>query len=150
LRAVSLLRPLIILAIETGMRRGELLNLRWQDVDLKLGVAHLALTKNDDNRDVPLSRRAVQTLQELRGSNVEDERVLPLSGNAVRHAFEHLRAWAGMPDFHFHDLRHEAISWLFDKGLGIAEVGAISGHRELRMLQRYTQLRAADLVARLG
>jgi integrase len=60
-----LLRPLVILAIETGMRRGELLNLRWEYVDLRLGVAHLPLTKNGDSRDVPLSRRAVRTLQEF-------------------------------------------------------------------------------------
>ena len=55
-----------------------------------------------------------------------------------------------LPDFHFHDLRHEAISRLFERGLNIAEVSAISGHKELRMLQRYTHLRAIDLVDRLG
>jgi integrase len=145
-----LLKPLIVLAIETGMRRGELLELRWEHVDLKLGVAHLPLTKNGDSRDVPLSRRAVQTLQELRTQGVKRERVFPMTGNAVRLAFEHLRVRAGMSDFHFHDLRHEAISRLFEKGLNIAEASAISGHRELKMLQRYTHLRAADLVARLG
>ncbi len=55
-----------------------------------------------------------------------------------------------MDDFHFHDLRHEAVSRLFEKGLNIAEVSAISGHKELKMLQRYTHLRAEDLVRRLG
>jgi integrase len=73
-----------------------------------------------------------------------------MSGNAVRLAFERLRARAKMPDLHFHDLRHEAISRLFERGLNVAEVAAISGHRELRMLQRYTHLRAVDLVVRLG
>ena len=145
-----LLKPLIIMAIETGMRRGELLDLRWEHVDLKLCVAHLPLTKNGDSRDVPLSRRAVETLQALRAVEAKRERVFPMTGNAVRLAFEHLRVRAGMSDFHFHDLRHEAISRLFEKGLNIAEVSAISGHRELKMLQRYTHLRAADLVARLG
>jgi integrase len=53
-------------------------------------------------------------------------------------------------NFHFHDLRHEAISRLFELGLNIAEVSAISGPKELRMLQRYTHLRATDLIARLG
>lgn len=67
----------------------------------------------------------------------------------VRLAFERLRVRAGMPDLHFHDLRHEAISRLFERGLNIAEVSAISGHKELRMLQRYTHLRAVDLVARI-
>jgi integrase len=55
-----------------------------------------------------------------------------------------------MTDFHFHDLRHEAVSRLFEKGFNVVEVSTISGHKELRMLQRYTHLRAADLVARLG
>lgn len=145
-----LLKPLIVLAIETGMRRGELLDLRWEHVDLKRAVAHLPLTKNGDSRDVPLSRRAVQTLQELRSAGVINDRVFAVTGNSVRLAFEHLRVRAGMSDLHFHDLRHEAISRLFEKGLNIVEVSAISGHRELKMLQRYTHLRAIDLVARLG
>jgi integrase len=144
-----LLQPLIILAIETAMRRGELLALRWQHVDLKLRVAHLPLTKNGDSRDVPLSRRATETVRELRASTIVHERVFPMTGNAVRQAFEHLRVRAEMSDFHFHDLRHEAISRLVEKGLNLAEVGSISGHRELKTLQRYTHLRAADLVARL-
>jgi integrase len=73
-----------------------------------------------------------------------------MTGNSVRLAFEHLRVRAKMSDFHFHDLRHEAITRLFERGLNIAEVSAISGHKELRMLQRYTHLRAIDLVSRLG
>jgi integrase len=56
----------------------------------------------------------------------------------------------GLQDLHLHDLRHEAVSRLFEKGFNVIEVASISGHRELRMLQRYTHLRAADLVTRLG
>jgi integrase len=145
-----LLEPLIILAIDTAMRRGELLQLRWEHVDLKLCVAHLVLTKNGDSRDVPLSRRAIQTLQELRAEGLKHECVFPMSGSAVRQAFEHLRLRAGMPDFRFHDLRHEAISRLFEKGLNVAEVAAISGHKEFKVLQRYTHLRAIDLAVKLG
>jgi integrase len=145
-----LLRPIIILAIETAMRRGELLNLRWENTDLRLGIAHLPLTKNGESRDVPLSSRAVQTLQSLRANDYLEERVFPMTGNAVRQAFERLRARASASDLRFHDLRHEAITRLFEKGLNIAEVGTISGHRELRMLQKYTHLKAADLAAKLG
>lgn len=144
-----LLKPLIILAIETGMRRGELLDLRWEHVDATLRVAHLPLTMNGDSRDVPLSRRATEVFAELRSQAANGERVFPLTGNAVRLAFEHLRTRAGMPDLHFHDLRHEAISRLFEKGLNVVEVSTISGHKELRMLSRYSHLRAADLVHRL-
>ena len=145
-----LMKPLIVLAIETAMRRGELLELQWQHVDLVRRVAHLPLTKNGDSRDVPLSRRAVATLQDLKDSSTRDRnRVFPVTGNSIRLAFEHLRDRAEMSDFHFHDLRHEGVSRLFEKGLNIAEVSAISGHKELRMLMRYTHLRADDLVSRL-
>src|SRR5882672_8797797 len=70
-----LMKPLIILAIETAMRRGELLDLLWEHVDLKRGVAHLPLTKNGDSRDVPLSRRAIETLRQLRTNEPRLDRV---------------------------------------------------------------------------
>lgn len=143
------MKPLIILALETGMRRGELIDLRWEHIDLNRRVAHLPLTKNGSSRDVPLSNRATETLLSLRDIAVDD-RVFAISGNAVRLAWEHLVERAGIKELHFHDLRHEAVSRLFEKGLGITEVSTISGHKELRMLQRYTHLRAVDLVARLG
>ena len=113
-----LLKPLLVLAIETGMRRGEMLDLRWKHIDRDLRIAHLPLTKNGESRDVPLSIRATAVLSELTGHIDNDpDRVFPMSGNAVRLAFERLRNRAGMPDLHFHDLRHEAISRLFEKGL---------------------------------
>jgi integrase len=146
-----LLKRLVILAIETGMRRGELLGLRWEHVHLTKRIVHLPLTKNGESRDVPLSRRATDTLIALsKLKQPKVDLVLPISGNAVRLAFERLRTRAKMDDFRFHDLRHEAITRLFERGLNIAEVSAISGHKELRMLQRYTHLRAIDLVGRLG
>ncbi|MGA7069471.1 MAG: tyrosine-type recombinase/integrase [Pseudolabrys sp.] len=97
-----------------------------------------------------MSRRATDTLTSLSKHRKSGaDLVFPMSDNSVRLAFERLRARAKMPDFHFHDLRHEAITRLFERGLNIAEVSAISGHKELRMLQRYTHLRAVDLVSRL-
>lgn len=68
----------------------------------------------------------------------------------MRLAWERLVRRIGLEDLHLHDLRHEAVSRLFEKGFHVAEVAAISGHRELRMLTRYTHLRAADLAERLG
>ena len=126
-----LLRQLVILAIETAMRRGELLGLRWEQVHLAKRIVHIPLTKNGESRDVPLSRRATDTLIALSKDKQPDaDLVFPMSGNAVRLAFERLRVRAKMSDFHFHDLRHEAISRLFERGLNIAEVSAISGHKE--------------------
>ena len=146
-----LLRPLLILAIETAMRRGELLGLRWSDVDLQRRTVHLEQTKNGDSRDVPLSTRATRELEQLATDpKRQPERVFPMSPNSVRLAFERLRVRAGLTGLRLHDLRHEAVSRLFERGLNVAEVAAISGHKELRMLARYTHLRAADLVQRLG
>ncbi|GJD64396.1 integrase [Methylobacterium frigidaeris] len=142
------LRPLIVLAIETGMRRGEILSLRWEHIDLEQRVAHLPMTKNGNSRDVPLSTRAVETLRALRTG--ESETVFSLAPNTVRLAWDRLTRRVGLKDLHLHDLRHEAVSRLFEKGFNVAEVATISGHRELRMLQRYTHLRAADLASRLG
>ena len=72
-----------------------------------------------------------------------------MSGNAVRLAWERLTKRAGIENLHFHDLRHEAISRFFEKGLSVAEVALISGHRDFRQLFRYTHLRAEDLVRKL-
>jgi integrase len=87
-----LLKQLVILAIETGMRRGELLGLRWEHVHLTKRIVHLPLTKNGESRDVPLSRRATDTLTALsehKRPNID--LVFPMTGNSVRLAFEHLR-----------------------------------------------------------
>jgi integrase len=75
---------------------------------------------NGDSRDIPLSRRAVAILKELASDKGRDaDRVFPLTGNSICLAFEHLRVRAGMDDFRFHDLRHEGVSRLFEKGLNI-------------------------------
>lgn len=142
------IRPLVTLAIETGMRRGELLGLRWEHVDFERRVVFLPLTKNGESRSVPLSTTATRVLSELPRENAE--LVFDASPNALRLAWEHLVTRAGLIDFRFHDLRHEAVSRLFERGLNVVEVSAISGHKELRMLSRYTHLRAEDLVSRLG
>lgn len=145
------LGPLITLAIETGMRRGELLSLQWDNIDWTRRLAHLPLTKNGHSRDVPLSTQAVAVLKALQTTQGQsDSRVFPQSANAVRQAWERLRQRVGLADFHFHDLRHEAVSRFFEKGLDTMAVATISGHREIRMLQRYTHLRPEDLVDHLG
>ena len=144
------MKPLIVLALETGMRRGELLDLKWTDLDLSRRIAHVRRSKNGEHRAVPLTRRATATLAEMQETTPNlTGPVVPVSGNAVRLAFERIRARAGLADVRFHDLRHEAISRLFEFGLRELEVAEISGHRELRMLRRYTHLRASDLVAKL-
>lgn len=143
------MRPLIILAIETAMRQGELLSLTWSNVDLDKRIAHLPLTKNGDARDVPLSSRAIAVLKELNATSTGDL-VIATTKSAVGQAWLHLRDRAGSADLHFHDLRHEAVTRLLERGWNVIEVATVSGHKELRMLQRYSHLRAEDLVDRLG
>jgi len=140
--------PLIILAIETAMRQGEMLSLTWSDIDLDKRIAHLDMTKNGESRDVPLSTRALEALQTLKGMQI-DARVIPSTRSAVQQAWGHLRRRTGIPDLRFHDLRHEGVSRLLERGLNVIETATISGHKELRMLQRYSHLRAVDLVDRL-
>ncbi len=142
----SWLIPLVTLAIETGMRRGELLSLRWHDIDLDARLAHIANTKNGHSRTIPLTVGAVEILRKLPQT---DERLFPVTPNAVRLAWERLTKRAGIQDLHFHDLRHEAISRFFERGLSLPEVALISGHRDHRMLLRYTHLRPENLVAKL-
>ncbi|HAG1966935.1 TPA: site-specific integrase [Salmonella enterica] len=136
------------LALETGMRQGEILSLRWEHIDLQHGVAHLPVTKNGSVRDVPLSRRARQLLQQLPVQLFGPVFHYKSSGfkSAWRAALQHLK----IENLHFHDLRHEAISRLFELGtLNVMEVAAISGHKSLNMLKRYTHLRAYQLVSKL-
>jgi integrase len=143
------LSPFVILAIETGMRRSELVRLQWCNIDIKTRVAHLPDTTNGEPRDVPLSTRAVTTLREL-ALRTGSPSVFGSSRNALRLSWEHARKRAGLTDLRFHDLRHEAVSRLFEKVFNVIEVGTISGHTELRMLRRHTHLRAASLAEKLA
>jgi integrase len=140
--------PLVTLAIETAMRQGELLKLRWQDINLTVRTAHLADTKNGDARTVPLSSVATATLAQLPRSITG--RVFPLTKNAVVQAFQRACQRAGVDDLRFHDLRHEAVSRLFEAGLNPVEIAAISGHRTLAMLSRYAHANAEELARKLG
>ena len=140
--------PIIVFAIETGMRRGEILGLHWEHVHLDRRIAYLPLTKNGSSREVPLSTKAAEVLAMQRQRN-DTPSPFPVTPNGFRLAWVRLRRRAGLSDLRFHDLRHEAISRFFELGLNIPEVAVISGHKDPRGLFRYTHLRAVDLVNRL-
>ena len=142
-------RPVIIFAIETGMRRGEILSLCWENVHLGKRYVHLPDTKNGDSRDVPLSPQALELLRDLPRNIRSDQVVFPLHFEALKSSWRRACCSAGIIDLRFHDLRHEATSRFFEKGLNVMEVAAITGHKDLRMLQRYTHLRAGDLARKL-
>ena len=145
------LKPIVALAVETAMSQGELAGLHWQHIDLRKRVAHLPLTKNGEARSVPLSKRAAAVLAQLAKPVDREGPVFPgLTTEAIKRAFIRACSRAGLENFHFHDLRHEATSRLFEKGLNPIEVASITGHKTLQMLRRYTHLNAADLAKKLG
>lgn len=173
----TLLPSIIWLAVETAMRRGEIVSLLWTHVDLNRRVVHLPSTKNGAARDVPLSSRAVAVLQALKdsrdakGDSAEGEgndadRVFEIRNDAVTRAFERAVARARknyvdecktaklkpdsklLTDLRFHDLRHEATSRLASI-FPMHELTKITGHKDPRMLMRYYHPRAEDLAKKL-
>lgn len=142
------IKPLVIFAIETGMRRGEILSLKWDNVDLTRRVVRILDSKNGEGRSVPLTKNATALLQGLPRSN--DGRVFATTTEAVKLAFPRAVKRAGIDDLHFHDLRHEAVSRLFEKGLNVMEVASVSGHKTLQMLKRYTHLSSDVLLIKIG
>lgn len=143
------LKEIIILAIETAMRRSELIRgLRWEDVDLERRIAYLRDTKNGEARAVPLSLRATATLQAMQKDSLGF--VIDVDRDVVTRDFAATCKTCEIDDLRLHDLRHEATSRLFEKGFNMMEVSTITGHKSLSMLKRYTHLRPADLLSRLG
>jgi integrase len=128
-------RPFVILALETAMRRGELLGLKWINIDIHKRTAFILLTKNGESRTVPLSTRAIETLQALPRSI--DGRVLPINFAALETNFKRARERAELLDLRIHDLRHTAITRLAEKLPNLIELSAVSGHKSLAMLKRY-------------
>jgi integrase len=151
---------IVCIALETGMRSSEISTLRRSQVDLAKRVIRLSDTKTDGSRTVPLSKRATEIIKAAM-----DNPVRPIDCGLVffgepgkdgkRRPYTFTKIWGqlkkklGLPDFRFHDLRHEAVSRLVEGGLSDQEVSAISGHKSMQMLKRYTHLRAEDLVSKL-
>jgi integrase len=138
----------VVLALETGMRRSELLALRWGDINLERRTATLHMTKNGESRVVPLSTTAVQTLTSIPRSICGV--VFPITACALAANFDKAVERAKLSDLHFHDLRHTAITLMATKLPNLIELAAVSGHKSLKMLQRYYHPDAGDLARKLG
>ena len=132
---------IIELAIETGMRKSEILSITNNDI--KDNCIYLSDTKNNSPRKIPLTKKVKVII---------NKSILPysISSNAVRLNWYRMTKRAGIVDLHFHDLRHEAISRFFEKGLSIPEVSLISGHKDVRQLMRYTHLKINNLIDKLN
>lgn len=133
--------PVIHIALETGLRRSEILSATVGDLNLENRLLAIPKPKNGHSRVIPLSSVACDIFGRLRDwiSNCPQshERLFPITPNALRLSWDRLLRRAEIDDLHFHDLRHEAISRLFELGLTMPEVALISGHRDPRMLFRY-------------
>jgi integrase len=155
-----MLRWIVRIALETGMRSSEILTLRRMQVDLKRRIVRLLETKNTSPRTVPLSVTAVELFRQainhpvrpidtdliFYGEPGKDGKRRPYQFNPV---WMKIKRRLGLADVRFHDLRHEAVSRFVEAGFSDQEVSAISGHKSMQMLKRYTHLRAEDLVVRM-
>lgn len=150
--ATPALRAAIVFALETAAREGEITALRWGDVDLQRRTARFAQTKSGEPRTVPLSPAALAALETLTPATSQDQdRIWPWSDrHALALAWRRLCKRLGIAGLHFHDLRHEATSRLFERGLSIEKVAAVTGHKTWAMLKRYTHPRAEDIARELA
>lgn len=143
------LYPAVQLAIETAMRQGELLTLHWNNIDRQRGLAFLPETKNGEARTVPLSSRSLAVLNNF--AQTTSGVVLPVERLTLYHAFIAACKRADIDDYTFHDLRHEALSRLAERGdFSVLELAEVSGHKTIQMLKRYTHLNAERLAKKLG
>ena len=145
----SIWMPYIVeFALETAMRLGEICTLKWGDVDLIRRTAYLPTSKNGESRYVPLSTKAIKILEQLPRSI--DARVFPVKKLTVSVTFTRNARKANVLNFRFHDLRHTAITNMSGKLSNVMELSAVSGHKTLSMLKRYTHFKAEDLAKKLG
>lgn len=141
-----LVPAVVYLAIETGLRRQEVLGLTWDAIDLDRRTAFIPVTKTGQARTVPLTDDALAVLATIEPTGAS---LFPFSTNAFKLAWKRVQSRAGLTDLRFHDLRHEALSRFCELGLTIPELAVISGHRDPRMLFRYAHLSADRLASKL-
>ena len=133
------LRLLIIMALNTGMRRGEMLNLMWNNIDLKTRLIHIEESKNGERRSVPINTTLFNEL------NKEEDKTgkvikLPLTVDGIKYKFKGLLRQCNITNFRFHDLRHTFASWLAIKGVSLYTIKELLGHKSILMTQRYAHL----------
>jgi len=142
------LRPIVIMALNTGMRRGEILKLKWEDVNLRNGFLMVKDTKNGESRSVPINA-TVRALLDGLVRRVDSSYVFfnrkgkPFK--QVTHSFDSACRKAGIMDFHFHDLRHSAASFMAMGGVSLLAIGMILGHKTASMTKRYSHLSPGHL-----
>lgn len=141
----TFLYPVVVLALSTGMRRGEIMSLRWPQVDLVQGRILLHDTKNGSSRAIPLTGFALALFQDLSKVRRIDSNLV-FYGKDPQKSVDLKKPWttaierAAIPDFRFHDLRHSAASYLAMNGATTIDIAAVLGHKTLQMVKRYSHL----------
>ncbi len=139
----------IVLSLSTGARQGEIMGMKWDQIDFRRQVITLYETKNNEIRLLPLSGLALESLQErLRTRRIDTELVFPQTKNPqirldLKSPFEALLKETGIKEFRWHDLRHTAASYLAMNGASLAEIAEVLGHKTLAMVKRYAHLSQA-------
>ncbi len=143
------LHILVVLALSTGARHGELINLRWSDIDWQRRVITLHDTKNKERRLLPLVHYALKLMEaHSKVRNIASDLVFPSPSNPMK-VWDSRSSWvsvlkkANIQDFRFHDLRHSCASYLAMNGASIAEIAEVLGHKTLQMVKRYAHLSEA-------
>jgi integrase len=131
------LRPVLVFALHTGMRRGEILNLKWTDVDFNRRLVRILKSKNGEKRSIPMSRTVYEL---LRNQNVRDisGRVFPVSARCLRQGYEKAISKAVLHNLTFHDLRHTFATRLVQNGVDLYKVKELLGHKTIAMTMRYS------------
>lgn len=136
------------LALETAMRKGEILSLHWKDINFDERLAHLDMTKNGEERDVPLSKAAANLLR-IVAVRTPGNAVVPIQSGHFGKLFRDAKTAVGLEHIRFHDTRREAATTMAPKLSNVLELAAITGHKSLSMLQIYYKPKPSDLAARL-
>jgi len=137
------------LALETAMRKGEIVRIRWRDVRLEKRHIHLPLTKNGDERNVPLSSKAVALILMLRHGEPA-EHLVPVSIGNLDKLMRRARDATGLREVRFHDSRREAATVMSKRLSNVLELAAVTGHRSLHVLKGYYEPSPEDLADKLG
>ncbi len=139
------LYPIVVLALSTGMRQGEILRLRWNDIDFDRGQLVIHESKNNERRVVPVASEAYRVLMEFCKTKLGDSDFVFSAGaksglQAIRKGWDAAVSAAKLENFRFHDLRHSAASYLAMNGATLAEISEVLGHKTLAMVKRYAHL----------
>jgi integrase len=140
-QASDFLKPILVIAINTGMRRSEILNLTWDDVDLVKRYIYVGDTKNNDYRIIPINETLLKIFKALKSESQNNCLFANGNGEAVKSvktAFWGALRRSGIPHCRFHDLRHTFASNLVMAGVDIVTVQELMGHKDISMTRRYS------------